>query len=119
MILKHKRLIIGLFIVLLMSFGLILNFSEFTNPEVRNNDDNIDNLINYQIIEQFSKLSEFSRILYKKANLLGFSQDISSQLLDAGVTKNQIKKFIDNFNKHISTELHIEEEVNSKYENTH
>jgi len=77
----------------------------------------IDEFLNGNKIIGINRISEYSRGLYRKANKFGFYPDINTQLIEAGVTKTQIKKFIESFNKNISSEIELEEEVSSKYEN--
>jgi len=66
----------------------------------------------------FGYVSKFSRILYKKANSLGFSKDVVAQLKEAKVTQSQVKDFLENLKKNLAVELDIEEEVSSTDENS-
>lgn len=61
-------------------------------------------------------VSKFSRILYKKANSLGFSRDLVSQLKEAKITQSQVKSFLESLKKNVAMELDIEEEVSSSDE---
>lgn len=61
-------------------------------------------------------VSKFSRILYKKANSLGFSRDLVSQLKEAKITQSQVKTFLESLKKNVAMELDIEEEVSSSDE---
>jgi hypothetical protein len=63
-------------------------------------------------------VAKFSRILYRKANALGFSKDVVSQLKEAGVTESQVKTFLESLKKNVAVELDIEEEVSSTDEDT-
>lgn len=79
----------------------------------------VDNLINNNRYPRENEIIiKFSRLLYKKATMLGFSQDVASQLKDAQVEDSQIESFIDRFSKNVALELDIEEEV-SATENSH
>lgn len=68
--------------------------------------------------KKVENVSKFSRILFRKAKYFGFSEDVMSQLRAAGVTKPQIKSFIESFSKNVALELDIEEEASSSLENT-
>jgi hypothetical protein len=63
-------------------------------------------------------VAKFSRILYRKANALGFSRDLVSQLKEAGVKQSQVKTFLESLKKNVAVELDIEEEVSSTDENS-
>jgi hypothetical protein len=63
-------------------------------------------------------VSKFSRILYRKANSLGFSKDVASQLSEAKITHSQVKTFLENLKKNVTVELDIEEEVTSTDESS-
>lgn len=79
----------------------------------------VDSLMNQDVLPtKVKNVVEFSRILYKKAMNLGFSQDVASQLKEAGVTSSQIESFLDRFRKNVALELDIEEEVSSFNENS-
>lgn len=60
-------------------------------------------------IEEVDRINELSRILYRKANYLGFYQDIETQLEDARITEDEIKFFVEELNKNIEIEM-IEDE---------
>ena len=88
-------------------------------PSLSNLAPYIDSLMNQNALPtEFKNVLEFSRILYKKATNLGFSQDVASQLKEAGITSSQIESFLDRFNKNVALELEIEEEVSSSNENS-
>jgi len=78
----------------------------------------IDEFLDEAKATKAENVSRFSRILYRKAKLFGFSKDMISQLNEAGVTKTQIKNFIDKFNQNVASELDIEEEVSSNNEDS-
>lgn len=88
-------------------------------PSFLNLTRHIDSILNENIFPtKLGYISKFSRILHKKAVTLGFSQDVASQLKEAGVSDAQIESFIDGFSKNVSLELNIEEEVSSTRENS-
>jgi hypothetical protein len=63
-----------------------------------------------------NEIDVFSRILYRKAKAFGFSEDMHTQLKEAGITGSQIESFIDRFDNNLAQELDIEEEVRSNSE---
>src|SRR3972149_9227075 len=69
-----------------------------------------------RIITNIENIAKLSRILYRKAKLFGFSEDLQVQLKEAGITEAQVKSFISYFDNNLSQELDIEEEVKSTVE---
>jgi hypothetical protein len=65
-----------------------------------------------------NEIDDYSRILYRKAKAFGFSEDMNTQLKEAGVTGPQIESFIDRFDNNLAQELDIEEEVHSNSEDS-
>lgn len=59
--------------------------------------------------EDINTVDQLSRILYKKASKLGFYQDIKTQLKDAGITKKEVKTFVEKLSKNIE-EMETEDE---------
>lgn len=70
-----------------------------------------------RIIAESEEISKFSRILYRRAKSLGFSEEKQAQLREAGITRKQVKSFVNSFDKNVSQELGIEEEVKPTFEN--
>ena len=70
-----------------------------------------------RIIAEPEKIDKFSRLLYRKAKSLGFSEEKEAQLREAGITRKQVERFVNNFDKNVSQELGIEEEVKPTFEN--
>jgi len=58
-------------------------------------------------------IDELSRILYKKANYLGFYQDIETQLRDAKITKTEVKTFLRELNENVELEMEMADEAAS------
>lgn len=88
-------------------------------PSFLNLAPHIDSILGEDVFPtKVENVFKFSRILHRKATAFGFSQDVASQLKEAGVTDSQIETFIDGFKKNISLELDIEEEVSSTLEDT-
>jgi hypothetical protein len=61
-------------------------------------------------IDEIKRLNEQSRIVYKKANALGLYQDISSQIKEAKLTKDQVTSFTAGLNQNLS-EIETEDEL--------
>jgi len=79
----------------------------------------IDPFVNEgKIVAEPDEIAKFSRILYRKAKSLGFSEDQRAQLKEAGITEKQVKSFVNDFDNNVSQELGIEEEVKPSFENS-
>lgn len=78
----------------------------------------VDLYVNKGQITDLQEIDKLSRLLYRKANSLGFSQDQMEQLKEAGITEKQIESFVSSFDNKVSQQLEIEEEVQSKIEAT-
>lgn len=87
-------------------------------PSFRTLAPDIDAFLHGEKDIDFGYVAKFSRILYKKANSLGFSKDTVSQLKEAKITQSQVKNFMENLKKNLAVELDIEEEVSSTDENS-
>jgi len=64
-------------------------------------------------------INEFSRLLYKKAKYLGFSEDIAAQFREIKITPEEVKDFVKKLNENIELETHIDEEMGSMDESGH
>jgi hypothetical protein len=71
-----------------------------------------------RIIAGSDEIAKFSRILYRKAKSLGFSENQQAQLKEAGITEKQVESFVNSFDSNVSQELGIEEEVKPTFENS-
>lgn len=79
----------------------------------------VDPFVNENVIvTNMENVEKLSRILYRKAKAFGFSEDVVTQLKQAGITESDVKSFISSFDNNLAQELGIEEEVQSTLENT-
>jgi len=60
--------------------------------------------------EDTERISELSRILYRKANHLGFYGDIETQLKDAKIADDDVKAFVGKLTENIELEVETLEE---------
>jgi len=68
----------------------------------------VDEFVTNGKTEEIHRINELSRILYRKANYLGFYRDIETQFKDANITKEEVKDFVEKLNEDI--ELVVESE---------
>jgi hypothetical protein len=72
----------------------------------------IDNFARGELkVIEIDEIAKVSRILYRKAKSYGFCEDEQVQLKEAGVTKEQIRSFVNSFDSNVSQELGIEEDI--------
>ena len=60
--------------------------------------------------EEIDRINELSRILYRKANYLGFYQDIETQFKEANISKEEVKDFVEKLNEDIELVVGTEDE---------
>ena len=70
----------------------------------------IDEFVIHGETENIDRIHELSRILYRKANYLGFYQDIETQLKEARITEDEVKTFVEKLNENIELEMETEDE---------
>jgi hypothetical protein len=70
-----------------------------------------------KIVAESDEIARVSRTLYRKAKSFGFSEDLETQLKEAGITEKEVKSFIKKFDNNVSQELDIDEEVKPATEN--
>ena len=70
----------------------------------------IDEFVIHGKAKDIGRINELSRILYRKANYLGFYQDIETQIKDARITEDEVKNFVEELNKNIELEMEAEDE---------
>lgn len=71
-----------------------------------------------RIIAEPDEITKVSRILYRKAKSFGFSEDLETQLNEAGVTEKEVKSFIKRFDNNVAQELDIAEDAKPATENS-
>jgi len=57
-----------------------------------------------------NQINELSRILYRKANNLGFYQSVGAQLEEARITEEEVKTFVEKLNENIELEMETRDE---------
>jgi len=62
-------------------------------------------------VDSTDRMNEFSRIVYKKAKYLGFSEDIATQFREVNITSNEVKTFVEQLNQNIDLETDADEDV--------
>jgi hypothetical protein len=65
----------------------------------------IDDFIIEGKIREMNRLNELSRILYRKANHLGFYQDIETQLKRARISRDEVYAFVEKLSENIGLEV--------------
>lgn len=65
----------------------------------------IDDFIHEGKIGDINRTNELSRLLYRKANSLGFYATIENQLKSAGITKDEAKAFVVKLSENIGLEI--------------
>jgi len=70
----------------------------------------IDEFMTKGKTEETSRIDDLSRILYRKANYLGFYQDIQTQFRNANITKQDIKDFVEKLSEDIEEVVESEDE---------
>lgn len=65
----------------------------------------IDDFINEGKITDLNRTNELSRLLYRKANSLGFYTTVETQLNSAGITKDETKAFVEKLSENIGLEF--------------
>lgn len=70
----------------------------------------IDEFMTKGKTEETDRINDLSRILYKKANYLGFYQDIETQLKEANISKEEVKNFMEKLNEDIELMVESEDE---------
>jgi hypothetical protein len=56
-------------------------------------------------VREMNRLNDLSRILYRKANHLGFCQDIETQLKRARISRDEVYAFIEKLSENIGLEV--------------
>ena len=72
----------------------------------------VDYFMSNRKVLDLDRLNDLSRILFKKANSLGFYQDIDSQLKDAGITEEEVRSFVIKLNEKVELDMEILDEAN-------
>jgi hypothetical protein len=62
-------------------------------------------------VDGTDRMNEFSRMVYKKAKYLGFSEDVATQFKEANITSNEVKTFVEQLNQNIDLETDADEDV--------
>lgn len=70
----------------------------------------IDDFVINDRTKEIDRIDELSRILYRKANYLGFYQDIETQLKEAKITEEEAKTFVEKLNENLELEVENEDE---------
>jgi hypothetical protein len=65
----------------------------------------VDDFIIEGKIREMSRLNELSRILYRKANRLGFYQDVETQLKQARISRDETQAFLERLSENIGLEV--------------
>jgi hypothetical protein len=65
----------------------------------------IDEFIHYGKVRDIKRTNELSRLLYRKANTLGFYTTVETQLKSAGITKDEAKVFVEKLSENIGLEV--------------
>jgi len=71
----------------------------------------IDEFVIHGKTGDIGRINELSRILYRKANYLGFYQDMETQFKDANITEEEVKTFVEELHKNIELEMETEDET--------
>jgi len=61
--------------------------------------------------KESEKINELSRVLYRKANHLGFYQDLDTQLKHAQIAENEVKNFFKELTENIELEVETTDET--------
>lgn len=73
----------------------------------------IDEFVIHGKTGDIGRINELSRILYRKANYLGFYQDMETQFKDANITEEEVKTFVEQLNENIELEMMENEDESS------
>lgn len=65
----------------------------------------IDDFVRDGKVGNINRTNELSRLLYRKANSLGFYATAESQLKSAGITKDEAKAFVEKLSENIGLEV--------------
>jgi hypothetical protein len=71
----------------------------------------IDEFLTQGKTEENEKITELSRALYRKANRLGFYQDLGTQLRHAQIAENEIEDFFKKLAENIEIEVETTDET--------
>lgn len=61
-------------------------------------------------VEDINRTNELSRLLYRKAKILGFNKTTESQLKYAGITQDETKFFVEKLSENIGLEVETRDE---------
>jgi hypothetical protein len=71
----------------------------------------IDEFLTQGKIKESEKINELSRALYRKANRLGFYQDVGAQLKHAQIAENEVEDFFKKLAENIEIEAETTDET--------